>query len=193
MSGVARVRKPGRGLAAGGRAQRSARGGRRSARCGCRCCGATNVSMRNGTWPASVPGQPRRCVLRELQGDLGAGVADADDEDGAVRELRRVAVFERVELTNRRIEIRGERRDLRLLEVRHRDHDVVRLEGLLPCGHHEPFTVARRGRRRACSCGRAGRIAPCRPRDSPPSRPSWVRGYPAWGIASRAARSSGRG
>ena len=90
-----------------------------------------------------VPGQPRRAFLRELERDLGARVADPNDEDGAFRELRRVAVFERVELTNRRIELRGERRDLRLLEVRHGDHHVVRLEGLVPRGHDEPFTSPR--------------------------------------------------
>src|SRR5207344_37441 len=90
-----------------------------------------------------LPGQQCRAFLRDLEGDLRTRVADTDDEDPSVCELRWVAVLERVQLTNRHIEIGGERRDLRLLEVRHGDNDVVRLEGLALCSHQEPITAPR--------------------------------------------------
>src|SRR5262249_43745394 len=40
-------------------------------------------------------GEPRRATADGLERDLGAGISGADDEDGSVLELRRIAVVDR--------------------------------------------------------------------------------------------------
>ena len=92
-------------------------------------------------WPASLPAIRRRTLLRQLHRDLRSRVPDTDEEHRAVGELRRVPVLVRVHLHDRRIEIGGERRHLRLLEVRHRDDDVVGLECAVTGSHDEPIAA----------------------------------------------------
>ena len=65
---------------------------------------------------------------RQLDGDLGAGIAEADDEGRTVCELRRISVVDRVQLHDPRIEILRERRLLRHAVGAGRDHDVLGLE-----------------------------------------------------------------
>ena len=86
-------------------------------------------------------GDRRRTLLRELHRDLGARVPDAHEKHGTVGQLRGIPVLVRVHLHDRGIEIGGERRHLRLLEVRHRDDDVVGLERVVPGGHDEPIAA----------------------------------------------------
>ena len=81
--------------------------------------------------PGFVTREERRALSHELHRDLGAGVADADDERRAVHELFGTAVVVRVQLPDRGVELGRERRDFGLLEVRHGHDDVVGFEGLV--------------------------------------------------------------
>ena len=76
-------------------------------------------------WPGSLPGEQRRVRCRDLHRNVGTGVARADHQHAPVAQLRRVPVVPRVQLDDPRIEVGRERRDLGLLVVPHRDHDVV--------------------------------------------------------------------
>ena len=84
--------------------------------------------MSSGNSPTSRPDQPCPMASRDVERDLRAGVARADDEDVAVLELAGVPVVARVELTDRRIELAGEGGDARLVVRAGRDDDLVRLE-----------------------------------------------------------------
>ena len=50
---------------------------------------------------------------RRLEGDVRAGMAEADDEHGPVGELRRIPVLARVDLSDAGIELPGDLRDRR--------------------------------------------------------------------------------
>ena len=78
--------------------------------------------------PDLATGQPGRVRGSQLQTDLAARVSDADDQDTAASELRRIAIVRGVQLEDARIEVRGERGHPGLLVAAHRDHHVVRLE-----------------------------------------------------------------
>jgi hypothetical protein len=67
----------------------------------------------------------------------------ADDEDGAIAELRSVAVLARMQLHDAGIEFLREPGDPRPLMARHRDHHVVRLEAPRPADDDGPVAVAR--------------------------------------------------
>ena len=96
---------------------------------------------RQGDVSRLLAGDRRRTLLRELHRDLGARVPDAHEQHGAVGQLRGIPVLVRVHLHDRRVEIGGERRHLRLLEVRHRDDDVVGLERAVTGRHDEPIAA----------------------------------------------------
>ena len=72
--------------------------------------------------------QPCPMAGRDVERDLRARVARADDEDGAVLELARVPVVARMELADGRIELAGERGDARLVVGAGRDDDLIGLE-----------------------------------------------------------------
>ena len=99
------------------------------------------VSIADGDGSRLFAGDRRRTLLGELHRDLRSRVPDAHEKHGAVGELRGVPVLVRVHLHDRRVEIGGERRHLRLLEVRHRDDDVVGLERAVTGGHDEPVAA----------------------------------------------------
>ena len=67
----------------------------------------------------------------QVQRDVRAGVAGADDQHVAVAQLRRVAVVARSELDDLRIQVGRERRDRRQPVVPGRDDHVVRLVPLV--------------------------------------------------------------
>ena len=76
-----------------------------------------------------APGYPRAMtVARRLDRDLSARVPSSHHQHRTLRELRRISVFARVQLNDRRIEIFGKRWNAWLLVVRHRDDDVLGLD-----------------------------------------------------------------
>ena len=95
-----------------------------------------------------------------LERDVGAGVRQADDEDGARAELGRVAVLVRVQLPDRRVELGGERRDVGLAERPGRDDDLACSEAPAVRGRHDEAAVDRLdaidARRRSGRAGRTG-------------------------------------
>ena len=82
---------------------------------------------------------------RQLQSDFGARVSNADEEDSALLQLRRVPVVVRMKLNNARIEIPSERGRPGLLVIGHRDDHIFRLETQIPCRHDEAFALFREG------------------------------------------------
>ena len=75
---------------------------------------------------AVATGEDRRVRLGDLEGDVGPGVAGADDQDRAVPELARPAVLAGVQLQDRRVELVRDRWDVRRAAERAgRDHHVV--------------------------------------------------------------------
>ena len=78
-----------------------------------------------------------------LERDVGAGVREADDEDGARAELGRVAVVVRVQLPDRRIELGGEGRDVGLPERPGRDDDLACGKAFAVRGRHDEAAVDR--------------------------------------------------
>ena len=73
-------------------------------------------------------GQERPMGRRRFVGDVGPGVAHADDEDRSVGELRGFAVLARVELPDRSVELTRDRRDLGDRERAGRDDHLPRPE-----------------------------------------------------------------
>ncbi len=66
-----------------------------------------------GDVPAGRAGLHRRVGLRDLERDVAARVPDPDHQDATVAELRGVPVRARVQLDDRRVELRREHRDPR--------------------------------------------------------------------------------
>ena len=77
------------------------------------------------------PCQPGLVERRCLSRDLGARVADAHDQRVARRQLRGVAVLQRVELNDLWRQLCGERRNARALILRHGDDDVLCVKPLV--------------------------------------------------------------
>src|SRR5204862_3088783 len=73
-------------------------------------------------------GEPHSAVARQLERDLRAGVAGADDEHRPVGEIEWRAVVARVELMDALVESCRDGGNVRPLEWSRRDDDVVGLE-----------------------------------------------------------------
>jgi hypothetical protein len=71
------------------------------------------------------PREPYLPEPRELERDLRAGVARADDEHWTVGQIERAAILARVDLLLGRRQPRRERRHERPLERPGRHHDVI--------------------------------------------------------------------
>ncbi len=89
-----------------------------------------------------------------LVGDVGAGMADADDEDGAFGELRLIPVVARVELPDARIEGVREVGDVGLVKGPGGDDHLGRLEPSVTRDHREAAVGSAR-RDHAVDMGRA--------------------------------------
>ena len=87
--------------------------------------------------------QPRPVRRGQLQSDLGARVPHSHHQDSALLELGRVPVACGVQLDDARIELPGERWDLRRVACAQRDHHGVRLEHMMTRGEHEPVVHSR--------------------------------------------------
>ncbi len=79
----------------------------------------------------------------DLERDVGAGMRQADDEDGARAELGRIAIVMRVQLPDRRVELGGERRDIGLPERPGRDDDLACREAPAVRGRHDEAVLDR--------------------------------------------------
>ena len=107
--------------------------------------------------PRDPAGRPDRQVhlaarVLELLGDLDAGLAGADDEDRARRQIRLAPVGVRVERRDPRRQRRSDLRDARDVERAARDDDVLRRQ-------RPVVRVEREARRRIAARG-AGRASP---------------------------------
>ena len=105
----------------------------------------------------------------DLVGDVRAGVRRADDEHGAVAQLLRPAIRAGVQLPDRRVEVRRERRDARVAEGAGRDRPRCRPPSVAPRrsrGSARRGARARPPRRRIRPGARSARRTP------PGSRPS---------------------
>jgi hypothetical protein len=115
-----------------------------------------DASVTNRDFAGLLARLPRSVSPRQLERDLGARVADADDEDGAVSQLGRVAVRRGVELVDPRVELAGEGGNLgRPVRARGDDH-VVRLEPL--CSRVHDVAVARSGKTLDAHAGANGQF-----------------------------------
>src|SRR6266545_4881551 len=107
------------------------------------CEPGREASMANGDLTRGPSRERDRVRPRELEGNLGARVAQPDDEHAAFLQLRRVPVLARMHLHDARIELPREDGHLRNPVRARRDDDVVGLEAPVARVHDVPIADAR--------------------------------------------------